>query len=352
VRSELVWSNGAQPRVRRLGILSSVALLLFTAACSPKGRSNEADDEHSESATPERQEQRQPMAPQRNFATYDWKLVDQAIGKTGAPQQDGIYKVSFPRSDLHVTVDGVQLKPSLALGGWVAFEQTGNDQAIVMGDLVLTEDEVSPVMAKLQEGGVQQTALHNHVLHESSRVMYMHIGAQGDPAKIAAAVRAALALSRTPMQTSAGAGGAGGNGPGSATASGPIGVDTAAIARALGHGGKVNGGVYQVSVARAGRITMNGVDVPPAMGLATSMNFQPTGGGRAATTGDFVLIGSEVNPVIQALRQHDIEVTALHSHMLMENPRLFFMHFWANADAVTLASGLRAALDKVDVKKP
>ncbi|MGI9089714.1 MAG: DUF1259 domain-containing protein [Gemmatimonadaceae bacterium] len=280
--------------------------------------------------------------------------MDQAMGKSGAPQPGGVYKISLPRSDLNVTVDGVRLKPALALGSWVAFKQTGNNQAMAMGDLVLTEDEVTPVMTKLQEGGVQQTALHNHVLHESPRVMYMHIGAQGDPAKIAAAIHSALALSKTPMQPSTGSGpGDKGDAAGTgANASAPIGIDTAAIARALGHSGKVSSGVYQVSVPRAEKITMDGMDIPPSMGVAISMNFQPTVGGKAATTGDFVLLASEVNPVIQALRQNGIQVTAIHTHMLTENPRLFLMHFWANDDATKLASGLRAALDKVNTQKP
>lgn len=280
--------------------------------------------------------------------------VDVPLGRHGVLQPGDVYKFSFPRSDLVVTAGGVRLKPSLALGSWVAFKQTVPGQAIVMGDLVLTEDEVMPVMTKLQEGGVQQTALHNHVLHESPRIMYMHIGAQGDPAKIAAAVHAALALSKTPMgETTAFTVGDKGDAAGAdvAKTSAAIGIDTGAIARTLAHSGKVNGGVYQVSVPRAEQIMMDGVEIPAAMGVAVSMNFQPVGGGKAVTTGDFVLVASEVNPVIQALRQNGIQVTALHSHMLMENPRLFFMHFWANDDATKLARGLRAALNKMNIRK-
>ena len=213
---------------------------------------------------------------------------------------------------------------------------------MVMGDLVLTEDEVTPVMTKLQEGGVEQTALHNHVLHESPRVMYMHIGAHGDPVKIARAIHDALALSKTPMTA-----------PAAAPAGGTqdLGIDTKQLDQLMGQSGKVNGGVYQFSVPRAEAVTDGGMEVPPSMGLATAINFQPTGGGKAAVTGDFVLIASEVNPVIKALRDNGIEVTALHSHMLTENPRLFFMHFWADDDAQKLARGLRAALDKMNVVK-
>jgi hypothetical protein len=265
--------------------------------------------------------------------------VENAIGRKGAMQPGGVIKFSFPRSDLTVNVAGVTLKPALALGGWVAFKETGSGQAMAMGDLVLTEGEVGAVMEALQAGGVEQTALHNHVLKESPRVMYMHILAHGDAAKIARTIHDALASSRTPL-----------NAPSPAAAS-PFDLDTAAIARALGVAGRVNGGVYQVSVPRSETIHESGIEVPPSMGVATGINFQPTGGGKAAITGDFVLRASEVNPVIRAMRDNGIEVTALHSHMLNEEPRLFFMHFWANADATTLAHGLRAALDRTASKR-
>jgi hypothetical protein len=268
----------------------------------------------------------------------EWQPIEQAIGRSGQAQPDGAYKVSFPRSDMKVTVNGVELKPALALGGWVAFSKPGAD-SMVMGDLVLIEDEVTPVMSSLEGNGLQVTALHNHVLHESPRVMYMHIGGHGDATKLATAVKEALALTKVPAPKAP------------ATAQQDIGIDTAGIEQALGAKGKINGGVFQVGVPRAESITEGGMKVPNSMGLSTALNFQPTGGGKAAITGDFVLIGSEVNPVIQALRSNGIEVTALHSHMLDEEPRLFFMHFWANDDAVKLAKGLRAAVDKTNSQK-
>ena len=267
-----------------------------------------------------------------------WSAVEQILGQKGTPQPGDVMRFGFPRSDLHVTVGGVALKPALALGGWVAFKRTGRE-AIAMGDLVLTEDEVGPVMKRLQEGGVEQTALHNHVLGETPRVMYLHIAAHGDATRIAETVHAALALTKTPTATPPAAAGA------------AIELDTGAIAKTLGFAGKVNGGVYQVSAPLAQRIMEDGMEVPPAMGVATAINFQPTGGGKAAITGDFVLIASEVNPVIRALTSHGIAVTAVHSHMLTETPRLFFMHFWANDDAGKLATGLRAALDQTKVQK-
>jgi hypothetical protein len=261
------------------------------------------------------------------------------MGRAGQLQPDGAMKFSLPRRDLKVTVNGIEIKPSLALGSWVAFQRMDN-QAMLMGDLVLADNEVSPVMLKLQEGGVEITALHNHILGESPRVMYMHIGGHGDAVKLAQSLQAALALTKTPPAPSA-----------PAAQSENISIDSKEIESALGYKGKVNGGVFQVGVPRAEKITEAGMPVANSMGLATALNFQPTGNGKAAITGDFVLLASEVNPVMKALRENGIEVTAVHSHMLDEQPRLFFVHFWADDDARKLARGLRAALDKTNSKK-
>jgi hypothetical protein len=281
-----------------------------------------------------------PAESQQQVSTADWKPVEQALGKAGSMQPGDVYKVSFPRSDLKVTAAGVELKPALALGTWVAFKRMG-DMTVVMGDLVLTENEVTPVLSKLQQGGVDATALHNHVLNESPRVMYMHIHAMGDAVAIAKAIHDALALTKTPFAAP------------SSTATAEIGIETKQIDQIMGQSGKVNGGVYQYSIARADEITDVMDDhkmvIPPAMGLAQAINFQPTGAGKAAITGDFVLLAGEVTPVMKALRENGIEVTAVHSHMLTDNPHLFFMHFWANDDALKLARGLRGALDKVNV---
>jgi hypothetical protein len=272
---------------------------------------------------------------QAQVSAVDWQAVEQAMGKTGAMQPGDVYRVSLPRTDLQVTARGVQIQPALALGSWVAFKAMGA-QAMVMGDLVLTEDEVSPVMLALQQGGVQQTALHNHLLGESPRVLYMHIAGHGDPVQLARTVREALALSNTPFATPA------------ASVPQDIGIDTAEIERILAYKGNAAGTVYQFNIPRQEPIADQGMEVPPAMGTGTVINFQPTGGGNAAVTGDFVLLASEVNPVIAALRANGIEVTALHSHMLMDEPRLFFMHFWAQDDAVQLALRLREALVKTN----
>jgi hypothetical protein len=267
----------------------------------------------------------------------DWKAVELALGKAGTIQPGDVYKVSLPRSDLKVTVAGLKLKPALALGSWVAFKNSAG-MTKVMGDLVLTEDEVATVMSSLQAGGVEVTALHNHVLHESPRVMYLHVHAMGDGVKIAKAIHDALALTGTPFSP-----------PQSASQSQEIGLDPKQLDQIMGQAGKVNGGVYQFSVPRKEVISEDRMSVPPAMGLATAINFQPAGAGKAAITGDFVLVASEVNTVIKVFRDNGIEVTALHSHLLTESPRLLFMHFWAVDDSLKLARGLRAALDKTNI---
>jgi hypothetical protein len=271
-------------------------------------------------------------------ATIDWTKVDAALGRPGAVQPGGIHRYGFPRSDLKVTLDGIAIKPALALGGWLAFEPMG-DQVMVMGDLVLTDDEINPVMARLAAGGIEVTGIHNHLLRASPATFYMHVLAEGDPAVLAATLHDGLAASKTPLTA-----------PAAAAQAQAIDLDTATIDKALGVKGKVNGGVYQVSVPRAEAIKDNGMAVPPAMGTAIAINFQPAGSGKAAITGDFVLTSQEVNPVLRTLRENGIEVTALHNHMLNDEPRLFFMHFWAVDDSAKLAQGLQAALSKMNVK--
>ena len=282
-------------------------------------------------------------------ADADWAKVAEALGKSGTEMAGGVYRVGLPRTDLHVTLEGVEIKPTLALGSWLAFQGKG-DTAMVMGDLVLTEDEVNPVMKRLAENGIEITALHNHLLRAQPSTLYMHVLGHGDPAKLAAALHDGLALSKTPL----------GNATASASPQAPatdsgqpaqLDLDTAMIDQVLGAKGKAAGGVYQVGIPRAETIKDGGMEVPVAMGSAEAINFQSTGGGKAAITGDFVLTAGEVNPVLRTLRENGIEVTAIHNHMLDDQPRLFFMHFWANDDVAKLAKGLRAALDKVNVAR-
>jgi Domain of Unknown Function (DUF1259) len=271
-----------------------------------------------------------------NAQEIDWKKIDDVLGRSAAVTGD-VHRYGFPRSDLRVTLDGVAIKPALALGGWVAFKPS-HGGAMMMGDLVLTETEINPVLTAATENGLEITAIHNHILRAEPLTFYMHVSGHGDPVKLAEALHRALAASKTPLAT-----------PAAAAAPAQIDLNTAELERIVGVKGKAVGGVYQFGIARRDQISEAGMPLEPAapLGVATAVNFQPTGNGKAAITGDFVLDAKEVNPVIRALRANGIEVTALHSHMLYEQPRLFFMHFWANDDALKLARGVRAALDKM-----
>ncbi|MGE5269658.1 MAG: DUF1259 domain-containing protein [Thiohalocapsa sp.] len=279
-----------------------------------------------------------------NAADRDWARVGAALGKAGTEMPGGVYRVGLPRTDIKATLDGVELKPGFALGGWLAFSKMGR-QAMVMGDLVLTMDEVNPVMAKLLASGIAVTALHNHLLRNQPFTMYMHVFAAGDPVKLAAALHAALAESKTPFP-------AAGSQPASAPAGPPpVDLDTAALDKIIGAKGSNNGGIWAYGIPRAEPVTDMNMAVPPAMGSANAINFQPLGDGKAAITGDFVLTAKEVAPVMKALRDNGIEVTALHNHMIDDRPRLFFMHFWAHDDAQKLAQGLKAALSHIAIAR-
>jgi hypothetical protein len=274
-----------------------------------------------------------------NAAEIDWKKVDAALGKTAAVSGE-VHRYGLPRSDLHVALDGVAIKPALALGGWVAFAPV-HGEAMVMGDLVLLETEITPVMTKLLDGGLDITAIHNHILRASPATFYMHVGGHGDPEKMAAVIRSALSASKTPFD------------PPSTTA-GPapaVDLDTAKLDQIMGVKGTASGGVYQFGVPRRDPSTESGMQVNTPLGGANAINFQPTGNGKAAITGDFLVTGNEVNPLIRALRAGDIEVTAIHSHMLDEQPRMFFIHFWANDDAQKLARNVRTALETTAIAK-
>lgn len=276
------------------------------------------------------------LASAANAQTIDWTKVNQELGRSATVTGD-VHRYGFPRSDLKVTVDGLAISPALALGGWVAFKPAQKD-VMIMGDLVLLETEINPVMSKLIENGIEVTAIHNHVLRASPATFYMHIGGHGDPLKLASAVRVALAESKTPLTLPP---------PSVDNPEQAIELDIAQLQQIIGAKGQANGGVFQFGVARRDAISEHGVQLAPPgpMGVATAINFQPTGGGKAAITGDYVLTADEVNPVVRVLRDNGIEVTAIHSHMLSEQPRLIFLHFWANDDALKLARGLRAALD-------
>jgi hypothetical protein len=275
-------------------------------------------------------------------AEPDWKRVEQVLGRQATEQPGGVHRFSLPRSDLKVTLDGIAIRPALALGSWLAFHPAGGDDAMVMGDLVLTEAELNPVMKVLAEGGIDVTAIHNHLLRTQPAVTYMHVAGHGDPVELVEALRLALEQSGTPVAFTPA--------PAAAEEQGPK-LDTAALERVLGREGKASGSVHQFAIPRAEPVSEHGAEVPPSMGTAIAINFQPLDGGKAAATGDFVLTAEEVNPVLRVLRERGIEVTALHNHMLEEEPRLFFMHFWAVDEAGKIAEGLRTALGKVNVAK-
>ncbi len=277
----------------------------------------------------------EPFISAARAQDVDWQKVDETLGRKPAVSGD-VHRYGFPRSDLSVTLDGVTIKPSLALGGWIAFKPM-HGGVMAMGDLVLLETEINPVMAKMIAGGLEITAVHNHLLRANPATFYMHVAGHGDPAKIAATIHDALSESKTPLTVAAP------SGPPPAPD-----LDTAQLDQIIGVKGQNNGGVYAFNVPRRDPVSEGGMQLVPVgpLGVATAINFQPTGGGKAAITGDFVMTGEEINPVINVLRSNGIEVTALHSHMLDEQPRLFFMHFWANDDAIKLARSLRAALDK------
>ena len=269
--------------------------------------------------------------------TLDTAKIAKTLGRPGQKMGD-VYKVGFPRTDLHVVVHGVAIKPGFALGSWAAFSGT-NEDGYVMGDLVLLQDEVNPVMEKLRAGGFEITAVHNHLLDESPRLMYMHYMGHGPAAKLASSLRAALAVSKTPLEKPA------------ATADStapPAWVKT--VEDTVGRKGGFNGGVLAFGVPRAEAVTMGGMTIAPPEGVAESINFQDAGPGKVATTGDFVLTAEEVNPVISALEEHHIAVMALHSHMLTEQPRLFFMHFWAVGPPASVGEGIKAALSHISTK--
>jgi hypothetical protein len=268
----------------------------------------------------------------------DTAKIDQVLGRSGQKMGD-VYRVGFPRTDLHVVVDGLAIKPGLALGSWAAFAGT-DSSASVMGDLVLLESELDPVMEKLRISGFEITAVHNHLTGEAPHVMYMHYMGHGPAAQLATSLQAALAASKTPLGKPA-----------------AVPVEPASppdwvkiVEDTLGRKGTFKGGVLSYGVPRQQALSMDGMNLVPAQGVAESINFQEADTGRVATTGDFVLTAGEVNPVISALEQNHVRVTALHSHMLTEEPRLFFMHFWAVGNPASVAEGIKAALSRVATK--
>lgn len=262
---------------------------------------------------------------------FDTDAIAKEIGVEGETKGD-VYRVSLPRTDLTVTVEGVKLSPGLALGTWIAFKGFG-EQAVAHGDLVLTENEVGRVVAPLELDGINITGLHNHLINESPRVMYLHFWGKGESSKLARSLKNALDLTKTPTRQRK---------HGESDKAFP---QAESIMKVLGHKGYVKNGVLTVSIARAETIKMMGVDLPSSMGMATALNFQVGTDGKVVATGDFVMTGGEVALVAKALSERGITVTALHNHLVHESPRLYFMHFWANDLPDKVATGLKAGID-------
>jgi Domain of Unknown Function (DUF1259) len=264
-------------------------------------------------------------------AAPGWADVDKTFGRPGTVQND-LYKVTFPRSDLNVKVGNVKVQPGVALTSWIAMRPAGTD-VVADGDLVLTSDELNPVMSALQEHGLEITALHNHLIGEEPQVYYMHFYGKGPRQTLAAGLKAALDNSKTPIAVTP---------PATPVKS----WDTAAVEKLLGAKGRLSGAVLGFAFPRSHPISMHQQTMTPAMGMATAMNFQPLDESGVAASGDFVLRENEVNPVLAALRKNGILVTAVHNHMLDDEPRMVFVHFWGTGQAETVARGLREALDK------
>ena len=280
-------------------------------------------------------------APAQPAPAAGWEAVDRVFGQPGKDQPGGVHRFSWPRTDLRVSIAGIAVEPALALGSWGAFRQMPAGRGEVMGDLALLGPEVAPVLRALEKGGFEILAIHNHLIDETPRVVYVHFHGQGDPSTLAQTLKAALGRSATPLE------------PGiRSAAAGPSAEEEKTLLRVqelVGRKGNMAGRVLQLSIPRAEAISEAGMEVPPSMGMATAVNFQAVGS-RVAVTGDFVLLADEVNAVIRELHSHGIDATALHSHMLRETPRLFFMHFWGVGTANEIAAGLKSALARIAVQ--
>ncbi len=262
----------------------------------------------------------------------DWKPVADVLGRTGALSDSTVYRVGFPRRDLTVTSYGVTVKAGLSFGSYAAFARYRDHRVMAMGDLVVTEPELQHVTDTLHAHGLDQTSLHKHLLSHTPDVWWTHFHAIGDPVLIATGIRAALDATATPP-------------PAPATPPPPLDLDTGRIDAAFDTPGKNDGGIYKFTFARDETIAIHDRVTPPAMGVTTGIGFQPVGSGNAAVNGDFVMTAHEVQDVIVALRRGGIAVVELHNHSLDDDPRLFYLHFWAVDDGAELARTLAAAVD-------
>nr|WP_227999344.1 DUF1259 domain-containing protein [Nocardia australiensis] len=313
------------PRGSRLA-----AAVLLAAAVSACGSSTSPGDTST-----------QTTAPVRPVTTTDadWKPVTDGLGRTGKfGDSNTVYRIPLVRSDLQVVTGGVPIKPGLSLGGYTAFAKYA-DTTMVMGDLIVTEAELPKVTDALQAHGIAQTALHKHLLEQTPQVWWTHIHAMGDPAQLAAGIKAALDATSIPPAAVP---------PAQQPA---VDLDTAGIDAALGRKGTPDNGLYKFNLARGETIVDEGHVVPPTFGVTTTVNFQPLGQGKAAINGDVAMTEPEVQQVIQALRAGNIALVTLHNHSLTDDPRLFYLHYWAVDDAVALAKAMRTVVDATNLAK-
>lgn len=329
------------PRIRRASIPRALALatvttsaLVLTGCSTPDRGTTVAAQQAPKSRGIERFSQAIAPLP---TTEADWKPVTATLGRTGTLMGGTVYHVALPRKDLKVTSKGVAIKPGFSLGGYANFAKY-RDGALVTGDLVVTEAELPKVTDALQRAGIEQTGIHKHLLQQSPAIWWTRIHGMGDPVTLARGVKAALAATSIP--------------PASPPSQVPVDLDTAAIDKAIGRQGKADGGIYKFSLPRRNTVTDGRHVLPPALGITTALMFQPLGAGRAAINGDFVMTADEVNKVIRALRRGGIDVVEVHNHMLDDEPRLFYLHFWATGDGTRLAKALRGALDTTNLTPP
>jgi hypothetical protein len=317
---------------RGVAVVAAVVVLAVATGCSSSSNT-------STNAT----QSNQPTAQNPvSTSDSDWKPVTDSLRRTGKlGDNNTAYRVALTRNDLQITSYGVAIKPGLSFGGYAVFVRYENNMTLLMGDLVLAEPEVPKVIDALQSQGIAQTALHKHLLEQTPPVWWMHVHGMGDVTQLAQGLRAALdatsigAATPPPAQQP------------------PVDIDVAGVQAALGRKGTQDSGLLKYSVPRKDKIVEDGRVLPASsLNLTTVINFQPVGGGRAAINGDFILTDPEVQKVIQALRAGNIQIVELHNHGLTEEPRLFYMHFWAVDDAVTLARALRPALDATNLQTP
>ena len=276
------------------------------------------------------------VASARPDDRLDADTIASTSGAKVTTTPDGVVRIGWPRTDVPVKVDGQSMKPFAGLGSWAAFAKAPHG-AMVMGDTVVFQDEVNPAIDAAFAAGLEVTGLHNHFFYDEPKVYFMHIGGQGEPEKLAAGVKSVWdAVKKVRAKEKAPADGFEGMGPEADV------VEAGPIEEILGHKAQVQDGVVKVTIGREG--TMHGVKVGGSMGLTTWAAF--VGGSKHANVdGDFIMAADEVQPVLRALRKVDINIVALHNHMVGEQPAYYFVHYWGKGRAVDLARGLRSALD-------